>query len=140
VVKNFLTMPIVLKLITASALVILLIVVSTIVPGGPIHVFGRDVTRAEWWAIGAGQFLFIVMLLMTASAVMMLRRARHSRLANIVAWIALSFSIPFVAGVTGMGVSESRPALISNLLLTLAISLYLYLSKGSRNYFRPAAK
>ena len=84
--------------------------------------------------------MFIVALLMIAASVMMLIRARHSRLAYIIALIALSISMPFLAGVTGVGVAASKQSLIFNLLLTLAIALYLYLSKGARNFFRSATK
>ena len=138
--KNFMAMPIFLKLLTAAALGMILVIVVTVIPGGSIRVFGRNVADSEWWRIGAGPFMAIVTLLMIASAVMMLKRTRHSRLAYVIAWIALSISIPFVAGVAGVGVAVSKPALFSNLLLTLAISLYLYLSKGARAYFRSPPK
>jgi hypothetical protein len=74
-------------------------------------------------------------------AVMMLRRSRHARLAYIVAWIALNISIPYVAGVTGTGVAAvSKASLLADLFVTLAIALYLYLSRGTRQYFRAATE
>lgn len=135
IVNNFKLMPTFLKLCTACALGLSLALASTLLPGVPIRLFGHAVTHAEWWATGAGQYMLIVAALMAAAAAMMLIRVRHSRLAYITAWIALSFSIPFLAGVTGHDVTASNSSLIFNLLLTLAIALYLYFSKGSRIYF-----
>jgi hypothetical protein len=137
--KNFMAMPILLKLLTAAGFGVFLIAISTMRPHSIISVFGRPITASDWWASGAGPFLLIVALLFCASAVMMLRRSGHARLAYIVALIALSISVPYVSGVTGVGVAAvSKSSLISNSLLTLVIALYLYLGRGTRNYFRSA--
>jgi hypothetical protein len=137
--KNFLAMPIILKLLTASALGMLLVIVSTFVPGGPIHVFGREMTHSEWWATGAGLITVVVGFSATAAAVLMLKRSSYGRPAYMVASAAMSISVLFVAAVTGANVAKGIPTTIGNLLLTLVIALYLYLSKGSRNYFRSSA-
>jgi hypothetical protein len=139
-VRNFLKMPVLLKLCTAASLAVLMWVVVTMFPHTLIHVFGRRITVADWWRMGAGPFMLIVALLMSISAVMLLLRARHARLAYVVAWIALTVAIPFVAGVSGIGVRASESSAISNSLLTLAISLYLYLGKGTREYFRSSTR
>ncbi len=139
-VKNFMAMPILLRLCTGVAGGVLVFVIGTMLPHGSIRVEGRQLTTSEWWAIGAGPFMLIVGGLFCASAVMMLRRSRHARLAYIVAWIALFISVPYIAAVTGNGVAAvSKSSLIADLLMTLAIVLYLYLSKGARNYFRSPA-
>jgi hypothetical protein len=137
--KNFIAMPTVLKLLTAVGFGVLLMVLSTMRPHSMVRVFDRSVTASEWWASGAGPFMLIVAGLFCASAVMMLNRFKHARLAYIVALIALSISAPFVAGVTRVGETAVNPGIIPNLLLTLAIALYLYLSKGARQYFDSGA-
>jgi hypothetical protein len=129
-------MPIGVKVLTASACAVLLFVVATMIPNSSVHVGDKQLSTSEWWAIGAGPFLLIVALLFSASAVYMLRRSAYGRLAHIVAWISLSVSIPYIAGVTGVGMTTWRSAFISNLILTAIIALYLYLSKASRDYFR----
>lgn len=136
-VKNFMAMPILLKLFTASALVVLLFVLETMLPHGSVRVFDRQVTTSEWWASGAGPSMLIVAGLFCSSAVYMLRRSRYGRPTYILALIALFISVPYVAGVTGNGVATvSKSSLIADLLTTLGIAVYLYLSRGTRNYFR----
>lgn len=134
--RNFMEMPIVLKLLTVAACGVLIFAMGTMIPHGVVHVGGMQLTTSEWWAVGAGPCLLVVALLFCASAVYMLRRSRYGRPSYVVAWIALSISIPYIAGVTGAGVPASRPGFISNLVLTTIIGLYLYLSKGARSYFR----
>ena len=138
--KNFMAMPIILKLLTAGALGMLLIVVSTVVPGNAIHVFGRDVTHSEWWSTGAGLFTLMVGLVAVAAAALMLKRSIYGRPAYIFASAALSLSGLFVAGATGVSTTTVIPSTIGNLVLTLAIALYLYLSKGAKEYFLSASK
>lgn len=134
--KNFFAMPTVVRLFTIASLCVVVFALATMFTHTSIQFGDRRITSTAWWNIGAGPFMLIVALLMVASAVMMLRRSRYARLAHIVAWIALTISIPFVAGVTGAKVAASKPSLIINGLLTLAMALYLYLSKATRTYFR----
>lgn len=139
--KNFMAMPILLRFLTAAGFCVCLIAISTMRPHSMIRVFDRQISAADWWASGAGPSMLIVAGLFVASAIMMLRRSRHARFAYIVAWIALNISIPYVAGVTGAGVAAmSKSSLLSDLVVTVAIALYLYLSRGTRNYFRSATE
>lgn len=128
-------MPIILKLLTASALGMLVVIVSTFIPGSSIHVFGRAMTHAEWWATGAGLVTLVVGLSAIAAAVLMLKRSSYGRPAYMVASTAMSLSVLFVAAITRANIAKAIPTTIGNLLLTLAVTLYLYLSKGSKNYF-----
>lgn len=84
--------------------------------------------------------MLIVAGLFLSASVMMILRARHARLAYVLACIAISISIPYVVDVSG-GSTASLPkfSLATNWLLTFAIGLYLYFSRGSRDYFRPVA-
>lgn len=130
-------MPTILKWLIAAGFFVCLMIIGTFFPHSIVRVLGRPVSTSNWWVSGAGPSMLIVAGLFCASSVMMLRRFRHARLAYIVAWIALLISVPYVAAVTGNGVAAvSKSSLIVNLLMTLAIALYLYLSKGARNYFR----
>ena len=133
--KNFLVMPLALKILTASALSMLLVIVSTLLPGSPIDVFGREMTHAEWWATGAGLVTVLVGVSSIAAAVLMLKRSRYGRPAYMVASAAMSVSVLLIAAVAGANVVRWIPATLANVLLTLMIALYLYLSKGSSVYF-----
>ena len=135
-IKNFMAMPILLKLLTATAFAVPIFVIGTMIPHGSVNVGGRELATSAWWTIGAGPFLLVVALLFCASIIGMLRRVRYSRFMYILSWIALSAFIPYVASVTGAGLAVSKPGTISNLLLAGVIGLYLYLNKGARSYFR----
>src|SRR5690242_3074816 len=110
--NNFRAMPAIVKLCTVAALGVMALVVTTKFPHISIHVGDRQITTAEWWNIGAGPFMLVVGLLMVSSAVMMLKRSRHARLAYAVAWSALCISVPFVSGVSGLGVAASKLSVI----------------------------
>src|ERR1700753_3477200 len=99
-IKNFMAMPILLKLLTAAACSVPIFVIGTMIPHGSVDMGGREGATSEWWTIGAGPFLSVVALLFCASIVGMLRRARYSRLLYIRSWIALSAFILYVADVT----------------------------------------
>lgn len=137
--KAFLAMPTILRFLTAAGFCVCLMVVSTFFPFSPVRILGRPVSELDWWGSGAGYSMVIVAGLFGSSGVMMLRRSHHARLAHLVAWIALNISVPYVAGVTGAGVaSVSKTSVLANALVTMAIALYLYLGRGTRNYFRSA--
>jgi hypothetical protein len=135
-------MPSMLKLITASVLGALISVITTMLPNSSAGVFGlfdRHVTTSVWWESGAGTIVLILATLFCVSAILMLRRSRYGRPVYILALIAMSVSIPFVARVIGMSVSEWRFSLVANLAWTVVLSLYLYLNTTVRNYFHSTA-
>jgi len=132
-------MPSMLKLITASVLGALISVITTMLPNSSAGVFGlfdRHVTTSVWWDSGAGKIVAVLAILFCVSAILMLRRSRYGRPVYIVALIAMSVSIPFIASVIGMSDSEWRFLLIANFVWTVVLSLYLYLNTAVRNYFR----
>jgi len=82
--------------------------------------------------------MLVVGALFVSSVVMMLRRSHHSRLAYVVSCVAIGIAVPYVVAVSGgVAASVSTLSLTYDCLQTLAIALYLYLSKGSREYFGP---
>jgi hypothetical protein len=138
---NFMAMPSMLKLITASVLGTLISVITTMLPNSSAGVFGlfdRHVTTSVWWESGAGTNVGILATLFCVSSILMIRRSRYGRPVYILALIAMSVSIPFVASVIGMNASEWRCWLIANVVWTVVLSLYLYLDTAVRNYFRSA--
>ena len=138
---NFMAMPSMLKLITASVLGALISVITTMLPnrsGGVFGLFDRHVTTSVWWESGVGTIVWILATLFCVSSILMIRRSRYGRPVYILALIAMSVSIPFVASVIGMSASEVRFWLIANFVWTVFVSLYLYLNTAVRNYFRPA--
>jgi hypothetical protein len=87
-VKNFMAMPILLRLCTGVAGGVLVFVIGTMLPHGSIRVDGRQLTTSEWWAIGAGPFMLIVAFLRfcgdDAQAVSPRTTCIHCRLDRIV--------------------------------------------------------
>ena len=134
-VKNFIAMPAILKLLTAVVAISLVFCIGSTNPHWSINVFGRQTTSSEWWVSGAGLATSIVSCLMLLSAILMLRRRRWGRQVYIFSWIVLSLLIPIVALLEGVGFYVAAPSLLSNLVLTALVSVYLYKSNAVENYF-----
>ena len=109
-----------------------LMLTSTLFPHSIVRIMGRPVPSEGWWTSGAGPTMLVVAGLFLSASVMMILRARHARFAYVLACIAISISIPYVFYVTG-GSTASLPkfSLTINWLLTVAIGLYLFLSRGT---------
>lgn len=133
--NNFLAMPSPLKLLVMATLVGPAYVVTSIVSLQSINVFGREVSTSEWWSCGAGPMALAVVGLMLAAALLTLTRSRLGRQIYILAWLALSASIPLTAQLIRIDVSYSLPSLTSNLVLTASIGLYFYRNRTAQNYF-----
>lgn len=128
-------MPLLLKLLTATTLVVPMFCVTSLFPSRSINVFGRQMSAWEWWSSGAGLVTIVIGGLVAAAALLMLKRSRHGRPMYIAGWVAISASVPLVAYLTGGRPSGEIASLISNLVLTVSISIYLYKSRAVREYF-----
>ena len=137
--RNFLAMPPLLKLLTASAFVVLLFVVGSAFRNSGIEVFGRQVSSANWWSSGAGLVTLIAGAILAASAILMLSRSRYGRPTYILGWVALDISILLISRITGTEVATAIPALISNVVITGVLGAYLYKSKAISHYFYPTS-
>jgi len=134
-------MPIILKWLIAAGFFVCLMIIGTFFPHSIVRVLGRPVSTSNWWVSGAGPSMLVVAGLFCSAGYMVLKRSRQARLAYVVAWIALSISIPYAIEVTGGGDFDSlKSSSLLNLVLTLAIGLYLYCSPDSRKYFRSATQ
>lgn len=134
-IKNFIEMPAFLKMLTAMGFGVLAWVVAGTFQNG-ISVYGLHMSTRDWWASGAGVFCLLIGLVMSGSAVLMLRRSRYARPIYILGWIGISTSVLFVTHVTNS--APEMPAFVSNMVLTLLIALYLNWSRPVRDYFRAA--
>lgn len=133
--RNFLAMPPLLKLLTAVTVAAPVIAITLMFPHQSIRVFGRQVGASEWWSSGAGLTLLVVGALMLTASFLMLKRSRYGRPAYILGWIALSLSAPLIAYLTGTYSPTEVPSLLSNLVVTVLIGLYLYKSRATQKYF-----
>ncbi len=133
--KNFLDMPVVLKLIVGSSLVFPLFIVESIFPDSSVNVFGQLVPIEAWWANGGGPSTAIVGLAMCAASWLMLRRAARARLVYAIGCILMIISIPVV----GVGFNLTRHDIFVSMTLnsvTMSVLVaYLYLSRAVREYF-----
>lgn len=134
--KNFLAMPLLLKLLTAVTVVVPIFCIATMFPHQSIGVFGRQLTTTAWWSSGAGLTTLVVGGIMLAAAFLMLRRSPYGRPAYITAWIAISLSAPLISYLTATDFPAEVPSLISDLMLTALIGVYLYKSGAIRDYLK----
>jgi hypothetical protein len=82
--------------------------------------------------------MLVVAGLFCSAGYMILKRSSQAKLAYLIAWIALSISVPYATQVTGGGNLDAlKSSLVLNLVLTSVIGVYLYCSPGSRKYFHP---
>ena len=137
--KNFVSMPIPLKLLTISALLFPAAVIVMIVSGSPVNVFGRSVQEGVWWSSGGGPITVVVGMMLYSSGMMMIKRNARGRIFFVVAWIIMTMSILFVAERLGMVTSKSITVFVSNTIWTVIIAIYLYVSKSVREYFHDNA-
>jgi hypothetical protein len=133
--KNFMAMPPLLKLLTAVTVGVPIFCIATMFPHQSIGVFGRQMTASEWWSSGAGLTTLVVGGLMLAAAFLMLRRSRYGRPAYLLGLIVVSLSAPLIAYLTGSDFPAEVPSLLSDLVFTVFIGLYLYKSRAVQNYF-----
>jgi hypothetical protein len=135
--KNFLAMPMILKWLTAAGFFVCIMIIGAFFPHSIVRIMDRPASSFNWWATGAGPSMLIVAGLFSAAGVMLLKRFDHARLAYLVAWMALSISVPYAVSVTNGGVlAVSESSIVGELISMVAIGLYLYWSPGSRKYFR----
>ena len=134
-VKNFIAMPLLLKLLTAASFVVPIFCAASLFPHDSIDVFGQQMTASEWWLSGAGLITLVASFVMLAAAFLMLRRSPYGRPTYILGGLVISLSAPFISILTGIGFQAEVPSLISDLVVTAFIGLYLYRSSAVRNYF-----
>ena len=132
-------MPKYLKMLTAMGFAVLAGVAATMLPSG-VAVYGRHVTTSDWWGSGAGLFLLCVGLIMSSSAVLMLKRSRYGRPTHIFGWAAISISGLLANYVAKGDFVVAIPAFGVSMVLTALIALYLYGNKNVRDYFHAATE
>lgn len=72
---------------------------------------------------------------MLAAGLLMLRRSRFGRPAFILGLIAVSLSDPLISYLTELDFPAKLPSILSNLVVTLLVGLYLYKSRAIQKYF-----
>lgn len=133
--KNFLSMPILLKLMTISAFGILGFVVGSLITNSPIMVFGQPVSVSEWWGSGAGPLTVVIAFVGGAAGLLMLTRSSYGRPAYLLTWLLATTSIPVIAILTGKDVMGSLAPAVFDLLVTIALGIYMYRNSSVRRYF-----
>ena len=76
--KNFKSMPLILKLLTAHAISCIVFLIASIIPHSSFVMYGQSVTYSEWWGSGVGVYASILGTLM-ASAGFLLVTKNHIR-------------------------------------------------------------
>jgi hypothetical protein len=129
-------MPGFLKFLTGLALASVIFLPATLLPGG-VDLGGGLVSRREWWGSGSGFIFAATVLLMISSGVLMLRRTRYSRAAHLAAWLALYCCVPVLRRMNDMAIyPHEMYAYVGIVIASIAIlAIYLYIARGSRNYF-----
>lgn len=128
-------MPRLLKLLTAAAAIPPIVCIGSMIPHRSIGVFGRNMTTSQWWDSGAGLATLFASCLIIAAALLMLKRSRHGRPVYILAWVTMTLIVPLTARLVRADFATAVPSLVSNLVLTGVIGVYLYKSAAVKRYF-----
>lgn len=131
--KNFVEMPVLLKLLVVSTLVTAAFLLRLVVPYGGISAFGRIVSVGDWWRSGAGVATAATASVFISSAILMLKRSQYGRALYVLGWVASSLSILIVANMASASNVSTLPSVVANLILAALIALYLYLGKAPRD-------
>ena len=135
-VRNFIVMPLLLKILTVSIIALPIFFILTLFSGHSINVFGRYVSAHEWWSSGAGFVAVANTSIMLAASLLILKRSAFGRVVYVLGFLMMTLSIPLVTKLLKINGANVSAPFISNLILTVIIGVYLYTSKDIRNYFK----
>ena len=134
-VKNFVRMPTILRLLSASVVAVVFFVLYSLVPGAKISVFGQVVPMSRWWMSGAGILMLMLAFILALSSFLMLRRSRAARPICMLGWAFMTFASVIIAKIFGAAHQESLLLLITNGVTTSVVYIYLYYGAGVKKYF-----
>jgi hypothetical protein len=140
VLKNFSSMPGILKWLTWLCSVLPIFLLVSLNPYGSIKVAGRAMPNAEWWASGAGVVVLVLAIAMTTAGILLLKRSPYGRPIYILGMLATFLSGPLIGKLTGSDDAEPLWSILLGILPLAAIAWYLYASKATRKYFRELNK
>lgn len=140
--KNFKEMPIILRALTVSVLVIYLFIFVSLSPYNLIIVNNVHITNVQWWKNGMGTLTFLNAVLMTIASILMLRRSLYGRLFFIIGFGLLNVINFYIHTVfAGIGIEISRASyahlasVVSDVVLMLLLTFYLWKSEKVNKYF-----
>lgn len=133
--RNFIAMPLLLKLLTVATVAVPIFCIQSLLPQQSINVFGQHMNATVWWSSGAGLATLVASCFMLVASLLMLKRSHYGRLVYVLGWVAMSLFIPLIAYLVKVELTVALPSLISNLVLSAFIGLYLYRSSEIQNYF-----
>ena len=125
----FKEMPMLLKFLTAHALVCLVFFFAAVIPGIPITFNGEVMESQELWGKGVGLPTAAVGLVFPFCGILMLRKWAYARQAYLLVFFSVMV-VPYL-------IWKELPSLIIGLVISVAIAAYLYKEKKACAYFSP---
>lgn len=138
--KNFLAMPVFLKLITLLAALSPTISFMNTVSGGMFWFFGKAVSASEWWGSGAGlcQSIFDVVMLM--SAFFFLSKYKWAKLIYILGILLLPLVNSITSYLLGVEVKLDDVSVVVIEVVSVVVFAYLMLSRGVQEFMERERK
>jgi hypothetical protein len=93
--SNFKAMPLLMKWVTAHALLCFGLLISSLVPHDSFSIDGHHVSYSEWWSSGAGPFASLLGVIMPFAAYLLLVRARCARITYLAA-LSIGLILPYI--------------------------------------------
>lgn len=134
-VDKFKQMPWPLRILTLLSLTSILLLVSTVVPGGAI-VGQRRIGIEQWWTNGSGLLFTVAVCLFTSGGLLLLKARRLGRAAYISGFAALYVSGYFIDLINGAEYSSKSYLydLFFAVLQIAALSAYLFLNQRVKKF------
>ena len=125
-IRSFFNMPLMLRFITAHAILCFAFFIAVLIPGIPFQIDGKVVSKNEVWASGIGASVVILGLLMPTTGILLLKRWRYSReLYSTILGVTLILPYAIWSDLIGM---------VFGIVMTIVISCYLFINKNVRAY------
>lgn len=133
---NFVQMPGFLKFLTSMAIICVLSVVLSILPGD-IDIFGQHISTSDWWSNGSGFIFAISLIPIFCSGLLILKRARYSRIVHIIGWVFADIGVLAVAVINHvtMPMDIEYVYVGFSIVSIIVFAAYLYFNKRVRVYF-----
>jgi hypothetical protein len=125
--KNFKSMPLLLKFLTAHAFLCLALLIGSVIPNNSFLINGRAASYSEWWSSGAGLFASLLGLIGPIIGILLVTKSPNARLAYL-GFLALGLIVPYPF----MGV----PAIaLAGIAVVCVTAVYLYKWQPAQLYF-----
>lgn len=133
--KNISDMPVLLKLIIASSLIVPLSCINSAYPRNEIEFFGKIVSYEKWWSSGAGVCGVILSLVILLSIFLVINKYNKGRQLYLLCLMSTNLLASFQGFLVNENINFSNEVLVVGNLLSILIFIYIAFWHSVDRYF-----